>query len=384
MNKVALVRGAFLNKFEGQNFVFPPEYISIHGFSSMHPLHIDLQFPITRLPSIADLDAFPIAQNFDLYHKGLKYISNRTLGDSQILIGLENHIKQYDLADTADPYYYYSYQLACLRKKNLLKKLIVTYCETIPHNNESAARKKFVKYFTMSQADAFICHTELSKNALQNEGISEDKIEIARLGVDQSRFKTGKKRNSSAITILFVGRLVPEKGIIDLYTAFKLIKKSSRFKNVNLRIIGAGPLKKTLEEHITDDGLESSIKIEEKSYQEMPDVYREADIFCLPSKRTKTWEEQYGMVLVEAMASSLPIITTRSGAIPEVVGEAGILVGESRSEELHTALCRMIDESDFRSKMAEKSAARAIKYFDSKKTAERIGTIYDTVIHKEI
>lgn len=379
MYKVAFVRGAFLNKFEGQNFIFPKN-INLHGFSSLHPIHSDLPFSVTRLPSISDLNTLPVISQSDLFQKGIKFLSNRTLGDSQILFGLEHHLRNFDLADTADPYYFYSYQLARMRQKNLLKKLVITYCETIPFNNESVARKKFIKYFTMSQADLFICHTELSKKALIEEGIEDKKIEMVKLGVDQQRFRRGVKKKSVDIIILFVGRLVAEKGILDLYEAFRNMKKSKSTRNVYLRIIGEGPLRQALERNIVHDGLQRWITIEKKNYDEMPNVYQEADIFCLPSKRMKTWEEQYGMVLIEAMASGLPVVSTKSGAIPEVVGDAGMLVTESRPNKLEEVVKRLIEDEDLRQKISMNSEERAIKLFDSRKTAVILDRIYTRVI----
>lgn len=381
MTNIAFVRGAFLNNFEGQNFTFNKNQIKIRGFASQFPIDTNVPFPVTRLPSISDLDNLPVFKKLDLYHKAVKYVSNRTLGDSQILFGLESYVKAFDVVDTADPYYYYSYQLAKMRKHKLIKKLVITYCETIPHNNETVARKKFIKYKTMSQADLFICHTELSKNALLIEGIAPEKIEIVRLGVDLTRFKRSIHRKTSDMTILFVGRLVPEKGILDLYDAFKMLKSSKHYQHVYLKIVGDGALKDRIKKQIKIDGLSKWISIETKSYRQMPGVYQEADIFVLPSKHTKTWEEQYGMVLVEALACGLPIISTQSGAIPEVIGPAGMLVPESSADKLFSALIKMVDNKDLRLQLSKMSYARALTTYDSRRTAEIIGTIYTRLAH---
>ena len=101
---------------------------------------------------------------------------------------------------------------------------------------------------------------------------------------------SGDKQNSKKknINILFVGRLVEEKGVLDLYRTYKDVK--SQMLNVKaklkLKIVGHGELKPTLLRMIKDDGFENSVSIEQKSYEEMPEVYREADIFVLPSKKT--------------------------------------------------------------------------------------------------
>ena len=160
-----------------------------------------------------------------------------------------------------------------------------------------------------------------------------------------------------------------------MYDAFKSFLSRISYK-VSLRIIGSGPLKNKLRAMIRQDGLENHISLESKKYEEMSSVYRTADIFVLPSKRTKTWEEQYGMVLVEAMASGIPIVATRSGSIPEIVADAAILVGESDRQKLAQAILGLTEDEPKRQRLGRMGRERAEKYFDSRKTAKAIGRIY--------
>ena len=104
--KVALVRGGYLNNFEGQNYVKLGKSIKVTAISSLSSIHKNFKFPVIKLLS--------------LYDFGLPtWIANRTLGDRQVLFGLGNAVKNYDVVHTADPHYYYSYQLAKLRKKEI-------------------------------------------------------------------------------------------------------------------------------------------------------------------------------------------------------------------------------------------------------------------------
>src|SRR3990167_6532882 len=138
MIKVCFVRGKYLNNFEGQNYLFNPNNILFTAVSSLFPLHRNFPFPVKKLPSLADLPFF---------ERGIKYLTNRLVGDSQVLFGLEGFAHSFDIFHTADPHYFYSYQLAKLRKKNLIKNLIMTSWETIAFNNESASEKRYIKYF---------------------------------------------------------------------------------------------------------------------------------------------------------------------------------------------------------------------------------------------
>lgn len=391
MIKVALVRGKYLNNFEGQNFLFPKDKIRLTTVSSLQPLQQKFPFPVIKLPSLADLGRGPILQRL------IKIIANRTLGDSQILFGLESYASKFDIFHTADPHYYYSYQLACLRANNLIKKLIVTSWETIPFNNEETKRKASIKKFTQQVADMFICYTQKAKKTLIEEGVNEKKIKRVRLGVDLKKFKVKNQKlkiEKKSLTIMFVGRLVEEKGIMDLYEAYKNIKYQISIpqlvgKNINqklkilgthLKIVGDGPLKNEIKTMIKRDSLDDFVAIEQKSYEEMPKVYQQADILVVPSKRTKTWEEQYGMVLVEALASGLPIIAYDTGAISEVLGGVGLLVKEGDIDGLTSSIIYLLKNKNLREKLGRMGRERAEKEFDSKKTAKKIQEIYYDVI----
>lgn len=409
MLKVAFVRGKYLNNFEGQNYIFPRKYgIQLTGISSLDPVHNNFPFPVIRLPSIVDY----------LGGRIVKAVANRLIGDSQILFGLENLKDKFDIFHTADPHYYYSYQLACLRAKKLIKKLIVTSWETIPFNNETVGRKKFIKYFVLKHADHFICYTEKAKKCLMEEGVEEKKIDVVRLGVDLNKFedqnskiKNKVKNNEDKSTILFVGRLVEEKGISDLYEVFKLLIENKdtlrvssyafglqksykngkdpllnqpqttlRVEKIRLKIVGDGPLKRVFTKKIKNDGFDMSVMIGVNTYEEMPEIYRDVDILVLPSKHSKTWEEQYGMVLIEAMAAGLPIVAYDSGAIGEIIGQSGILVEEGNIGELFISIKRLIEAPDLGIKLGKMGRRRAEKYFDSKKTAYKIKSIYEKQI----
>ena len=210
-----------------------------------------------------------------------------------------------------------------------------------------------------------------------------DKIRLVRLGVDINKFKrsTINFKQKNDLTILFVGRLAEEKGVTDLYETYKRLKMQrskikSKTQNLKLRIIGQGGLENNLRTGIADDGLSDDVSLEKKDYFKMPRVYREADVLVLPAKTTKTWEEQYGMVLIEAMACGLPIVAYNSGAIGEVIGGAGILVKEGSGRDLASAIKRLIENRAEREKLGKMGRYRAIKYFAAGDTAERLKQIY--------
>ena len=368
--KISFIRGAFLNNFEGQNYNFEVSKLPFEftGYSSLFPLDSHVAFPVVKLPSVSDLQKIPLLDRL------IRFIANRTLGDSQILFGLENKIIGSDIVHVADPHYYYSYQAARLREQGKIKKLISTWWETIPFNNESTLAKKRMKKYVMKNVDMFLCYTKKAKACLVTEGVSEHKITIIPLGVDLGIFAPGGKKDETVFTILFVGRLVKEKGILETYDAFKKI--APYMKHAVLRIVGDGPLKSSLQQMIILDELEAKVSIETKEYQQMPSVYQEADVLFVPSKRVKTWEEQYGMVFIEAMASGLPVISYATGSIPEVVDRAGFVSTENELSELVNSLIKLIRDRELGIKIGTIGRERAEKYFDAQKTSKKIFELY--------
>ena len=114
-------------------------------------------------------------------------------------------------------------------------------------------------------------------------------------------------------------------------------------------------------------------------YDQIPIIHNLADIFVLPSISTPGWQEQFGMVLVESMACAKPVISTLSGSIPEVIGNAGILVQPDDMLSLSSAIKNIALDNALCKKLGEKARARVEKYFDAKKVAEKIKEIYQRI-----
>jgi len=369
MKKVAFVRGAYMNPFESQSYI-PDGDITYTGISSKHPIGAPA-FPLIKLWCPADV------ANTGITLKGIRFAANRTLGDMQVLWGLELLAGKFDIFHSADPHYFYSYQLAKLRKEGKIKKLLLTSWETIPGNNEGTAAKKKIKRFSLSYGDKILTYTKKAKKALLIEGVPAKKIITIPLSIDAEVFKPAVSDTVDRKTILFVGRLVPEKGILDLYEAYKLIVP--HFPEYILRIVGRGPLERSLGELIHIDRLEDRVIIENKEYSGMPDVYRESTIGVFPSVSTETWEEQYGMVILEALSTGLPIITTRSGTIPEVAGDACIYTEESDPAGLAQKIRHMLTDKSETRKIGTMGRRRTETTFNIRLFSESIKKLYNSL-----
>lgn len=357
-----LLRGAFANQFELQNYEPLAHDFNLHLIASRYPL-TSVNIPTTHLWSPQDLPTFPYKHA----------ILNRLLGDPHWLLGLHDLLTQKEsngsnyrtIVHTAETYYAYTHQAVQLRKKGRIKTLISTCWETIPHNNESLARKKAWKVEARRHIDHFITPTNRAEQALIKEGVDAHRISLIRVGVDLNRFKPVKPRKHIK-NILFIGRVEEEKGISDLLEMAQRIPKG-----INLTIIGQGKYRMPSIPNVHRAQL---------PYSSIHKAYQDADLFILPSRATPTWEEQYGMVLIEAMASGLPIITTKTGAIPEVVGPAAFLVKERSPEELYQALQFLLKNDGKRQELAITARKRAEERFDRTKIAKQLADLYNRLL----
>jgi glycosyltransferase involved in cell wall biosynthesis len=112
-------------------------------------------------------------------------------------------------------------------------------------------------------------------------------------------------------------------------------------------------------------------------YDEMPGVHNLADIFVLPSGFVRGWQEQFGMVLVESMASGRAVVSTLSGSIPEVVGDAGVLVQPEDPRALSDSLLEFVKSDQMRQEYGLRARIRAETVFDSRLVARQIGQVYE-------
>jgi glycosyltransferase involved in cell wall biosynthesis len=174
-----------------------------------------------------------------------------------------------------------------------------------------------------SRADAFVCITETARRHVIARGAPADRCHVVHLGVDTERFRPAPELVSDAV-VLFVGELRPDKGIRDLVQACELV--SATVPDLRLRVVGDGPLYEELTRlEPTTPFLEM---LGRRPRDEVPGLLRRARVLSVPSRSRRLWAEQFGFALVEAMATALPVVTTRCGAIPEVVPNWNPIVAE--------------------------------------------------------
>ena len=375
--KIAIVRGKYLNQYEMQSFEPLRARYDITAFSSLMPFHETFAFPVVKLLSPMDVGHFPYKMQ----------ILNRLYKDAQFLYGLENSLEGFDIAHTAETYFNYTQQCLNAKKKGYVKKVVVTVWENIPFNNEGIKGRKEMKQRVVHEADHFIAVSERAKLALLLEGVEEKKISIIHPGVDIKRFTPARSTNDQQIKkirLLFVGRLEPQKGIFELLEALKLLLSDKILKGyiIELSMVGSisSPVKKKLLQFQIELGLTNTVIYKQLPYDTILEAYHNADIFVAPSKADVYWQEQWGMVLTEAQAAGLPIVTTMTGSIAENVADVAVLVQPADVLSLVEGIKKLILNKKERFSLGKKARDRAVKVHDIKFTAKKIDEVYKKVL----
>jgi glycosyltransferase involved in cell wall biosynthesis len=206
-----------------------------------------------------------------------------------------------------------------VRAKGRLRfKLVLTVWETIPFRNTyRAARGRAYRAETIPAVDLFLAASERAGEGLRLEGVSSERIQVCYPGVDIDRFGAGGLAREPDL-VVSPGRVVWEKGHQDVIRALALARLDRR-----LLVVGAGPEERRLRAYADELGVR--LEIRSVPYAGMPEIFARAGCVVLASLATPHWEEQFGMVLAEAMAAGAPVVASASGAIPEVVGDGGAL-----------------------------------------------------------
>ena len=182
---------------------------------------------------------------------------------------------------------------------------------------------------------------------------------IPPIGVDTRVFSPQERRlDSSVFRVAYAGRFVPEKGLDILMQAVARLGPG-----VELWLIGDGPQRTALQALARDLGIGERVRwVPPVSPEQMPGLLAQVNAVVLPSRTTPVWKEQFGRILVEAMACGVPVVGSDSGAIPEVIGDAGLIFPEGDVEALMECLNRLRQSSHLQAEFAQRGLARARLY----------------------
>ncbi len=277
----------------------------------------------------------------------------------------------------AEPYASRKALKLCLVAKKISKKLNIPLIFPMLENKTAEARfgiitaffmKKILKSYAQASSLIFALNNGAIRN-LHQVGISDSKI-IKLLygiwGVETDIFKPLSTNYHLSSTILVLGRLDEAKGLPYVVEAWKSIEQE--YPNISIHFAGKGELAHLIDgQRMTHGFVKNS---------DLPKLINESLFTITASITQPRWEEQVGMTNLQALSCGVPVITTKSGAIPEyVTSEVGILVPEKDSKAIAQAMRKLLDDETLRTEMGQKARQYILDHFDAQKTVEKVEKI---------
>jgi glycosyltransferase involved in cell wall biosynthesis len=185
---------------------------------------------------------------------------------------------------------------------------------------------------------------------------------IIPFGVNTEAFRprpAGQRRSNRPLTIGFIGRMLPGKGLNVLADALEKLKGD----DWKMLVVGEGPEREGFEQQLRAANLRDRAEFTGAiNFALVPEYFHQMDLMVIPTETTKRIREQFGRVIVEAMATGVPVIGSTCGAIPEVIGDAGLVFPEGNATALADAIRRMLTDQSLRERLSIAGQARVERY----------------------
>lgn len=313
--------------------------------------------------------------------------TSRYLDREPRIVPFYERLREFDVIQTWELFTDWTAQ-ALEAKERFGTPMSVMVWDNIPFNMERNPQRRAMKERAAAGADVFVVHTERSRRMLDIERVSPDRIVHIKPGVNTESFSPGKGDRSAfglrddEFVILFVGWMLPRKGIDFLVLALRELvndRDLAKFK-FRLAVVGSGPGRDRVERLLDRTNLQDYCTFTGPiTYDRMPEAYRMADVFVLPSIATPEWQEQFGMSLIEAMACGTPVVSTLSGAIPEMTGDRAVLCQPNDFVSLFEALKELALSPEKRAAMGEAGRAHAVAHFGLDDYAANLAKVYESL-----
>jgi glycosyltransferase involved in cell wall biosynthesis len=386
MTRVLIVRGHLVNPWELRPWALLPERFDVACLVTGSNAFDTSSVPLRQVRVRALRDYFPRGRLGD--------VAMGVVGDRYIRADQE--LAAADVVHAAELSFWFAGEMARHKAEHGFK-LVLTVWETIPFL--STYRNRLARVYrrqTLATADLFLVATERAKEGLLLEGVEPERIEVCYPGIDVERFSgaAGSEGTPDERLIISPGRLVWEKGHQDVMRAVAAIRRglvpAPAEARPRLLLVGAGPEDARLRAYADELRIGDVVEFSSAPYDDMPGLYARASCLVLASLATASggywlgdrprffWEEQFGLVLAEAIAAGLPILASQSGAIPEVAGEAAsyFLPGD------WMALARLIADGPLTLPPATRveHPSDLVRRYSTHAMAERLASAYERVL----
>ena len=217
--------------------------------------------------------------------------------------------------------------------------------------------------------DHLFCGSGGALDAAKRDGYRGPASVVAQIGVDLSavgRAAVVRIADDDRFVIGYVGRMDAKKGVHVLIEAFGRLDTATE-----IVFLGNGTDREAIRSRVDASTFATRVRfVDPVPHTDVVSYIKGFDVLVLPSVSTPGWKEQFGHVLIEAMACGVPVIGTRCGAIPEVIGDAGIVVEENHAAALADALSRLLFDAEERNRLARAGRQRVQSRYTDEAIAE--------------
>jgi glycosyltransferase involved in cell wall biosynthesis len=243
--------------------------------------------------------------------------------------------------------------------------------------------KAWFTRYALSRASMVICGNAEAERLLKTaKGFTGPTAVLPQLGIDEADYASPvaeaiySRFRSGGPWIGFLGRLVPEKGVTILLEALS----HQQHLPWSLLLVGNGPLRREIDAKWQPIFGARLLCLDAVSHGEIPDYLKSIDIFVLPSYSIEGWKEQFGLTLAQAMLAGVACVGTASGAIPDVIGDAGLIVPERNIEALAEALGKLCQSDELRCEMKARARAFALERYTAEAIAGQYFLLFKTIV----
>jgi glycosyltransferase involved in cell wall biosynthesis len=237
-----------------------------------------------------------------------------------------------------------------------------------------------MELYNYRHAAAALAGNQAAVDVLKRKGYRGPVRVIPQFGFDTDIFKRAEPRTprgaGDPFTIGFFGRLKDNKGLDLLIEALGQLPDYCR-----VTFTGNGPMKSVIEEQATRSGVAERVIFNGSlPSATIPYAMQQLDVLVLPSVTRPNWIEQFGRVLPEAMSCETPVIGSRSGEIPNVIGDAGLLFEEGNVQELAACIRQLIDDPELYAYLAKKGRQRVLENYTQERIARQTFEVYQEML----
>ncbi len=322
--------------------------------------------------------------------EGFLWRTGRTLATNNstryvYLDGLFDLVRTFrpDVLDVHEEPFTFSALQALVAREVLAPRAALVFYSAVNVHRRWRPPYRLIEKLVLARADGAYAPNAEVPRILQAKGMRAEAVSIP-LGVDVERFAGGGRMpleerldHAPRPYVGFLGRLEPVKGLDDLIEAASLVEGKATFV-----VAGEGSERQRLVASVEARGLSHRVRfLPGIPFDEVPSFMRALDVLVLPSVTIlPLHKEQFGRVLAEAMAAGVPVLGSSSGAIPEVIGDAGLVVPERDPAALAAALDRLLRDAALRAELSARGSRRAAEQFAWPAVVQRTVALYETAL----